>query len=155
MEAWRETEYYAAQSALMARFVRILGMTLTLIFSIGAIIGSMVTMYGTVSNRVTEIGTLRALGFQRGTILVAFLMESFFLSLLGGVIGLAAASLLNRFTISTMNWQTFSELSFRFTLTRSIVFNGLAFASIMGLLGGMFPAIRAARMNIVAALRTK
>jgi putative ABC transport system permease protein len=83
------------------------------------------------------------------------LIESLFLGLLGGLAGLAAASFMNRLTISTMNWQTFSELSFRFTLTRAIVIDALIFAGVMGLLGGMFPAARAARLNIVTALRLK
>jgi ABC-type lipoprotein release transport system permease subunit len=155
VEAWQETGYYAAQSALMARFIRILGMTLTLIFSLGAIIGSMVTMYSSVAGRVFEIGTLRALGFSRAAILIAFLMESLFLSLLGGIMGLMAASLLNRLTISTMNWQTFSELQFHFTLTRSIATKAMMFACIMGLLGGTLPAFRAAGLNIVTALRLR
>ena len=155
VEAWLETGYYAAQSALMARFIRILGMTLTLIFSLGAVIGSMVTMYSSVANRVFEIGTLRALGFSRAAILAAFLMESLFLSLLGGALGLMAASLLNRLTVSTMNWQTFSELQFHFTLTRSIGTKAMVFAITMGLLGGTFPAFRAARMNIVSARRLR
>jgi putative ABC transport system permease protein len=153
VETWRETEYYAAQSALMARFIRILGMTLTFIFSLGAIIGSMVTMYSSVAGRTAEIGTLRALGFRRSAILVAVLMESLFLSLLGGVTGLLAASMMHRLTISTMNWQTFSELQFRFALTQSIAVKAMLFAIIMGFLGGMLPALRAARLNIVTALR--
>lgn len=152
VEAWREIEYYASQSELMARFIRILGITLTMIFSIGAIIGSMVTMYAAVANRISEIGALRALGFRRATILAAFLMESILLGFLGGCLGLAAASLMDRFTISTINWQTFSELSFRFTLSPSIAFQALSFAVIMGLLGGALPAVRASRMNIVDAL---
>ncbi len=153
VEAWRETDYYAAQSELMARFIRILGVTLTLIFSIGAVIGSMVTMYSAVANRTSEIGTLRALGFGRWTILLAFLSESVLLSLTGGLFGLAAASFMNRLSVSTLNWQTFSELSFRFVLTPSIVVDALVFAAVMGLIGGAFPALRAARMNIVTALR--
>lgn len=151
-EAWREIEYYAAQSEVMARFIRILGITLTFIFSIGAVIGSMVTMYAAVANRIAEIGTLRALGFGRTAILSAFLLESLFLGLLGGLMGLVAASFMDKLTISTMNWQTFSELSFRFTLSRSIVASSLEFACVMGLLGGAFPALRASRMNIVTAL---
>ena len=153
VEAWRETEYYAAQSRLMARFIRILGITLTLIFGLGAVIGSMVTMYAAVSSRVAEIGTLRALGFKRRTILSAFLMESLFLGFIGGLLGLFAASFMDQLTISTMNWQTFSDLSFRFTLTRSIALDALTFAVVMGLAGGILPAFRAARMNIVTSLR--
>ena len=154
VEAWRETEYYAAQSQIMARFIRILGIALTIIFSLGAVIGAMVTMYAAVANRITEIGTLRALGFKRRTILATFLLESLFLGLLGGLLGLFAASFMHRFTISTLNWQTFAELSFRFTLTWRIGFNAILFAAGMGLIGGMLPAIQAARLTIVDALRS-
>jgi len=155
VDAFPEIDYYAAQSALMANFIRILGITLTLIFSLGAIIGSMVTMYAAVANRVAEIGTLRALGFKRFTILGTFLAESLFLSLIGGLVGLFSASFMNQLTISTMNWQTFSELTFRFNLSQSVVISSLFFSAVMGLLGGMFPAFRAARLDIVLALRSK
>jgi ABC-type antimicrobial peptide transport system permease subunit len=154
VEVWQETQYYAAQSQLMARFIKILGIALTLIFSLGAVIGAMVTMYAAVATRTTEIGTLRALGFKRRDILAAFIAESLFLSVLGAFAGLACASLLNRITISTLNWQTFSELSFRFTLTSGIAAEAFAFAGVMGFLGGVLPAIQAARLNIVAALRS-
>lgn len=152
-ETWRENEFYASQSELMARFIRILGISLTLIFSLGAVTGSMITMFAAVATRTAEIGTLRALGFRRRSILLAFLAESVFLSLLGAALGLAGASLLNKVTISTMNWQTFSELTFQFFLDRSIVFDSVLFAVAMGVVGGTLPAFRAARMNIVSALR--
>lgn len=155
VDAWREVEYYSAQSALMARFIKILGITLTLIFSLGAVIGAMVTMYAAVAGRTAEIGTMRALGFGRGTVLTIFLLESLLLGGIGGLLGLSAASLLDRFTISTMNWQTFSELSFRFTLNADIILEALAFAVAMGVGGGMLPAVRAARLGIVEALRAK
>lgn len=155
VDAWREVEYYSAQSALMARFIKILGITLTLIFSLGAVIGAMVTMYAAVAGRTAEIGTMRALGFGRGTVLTIFLLESLLLGGIGGLLGLSAASLLDRFTISTMNWQTFSELSFRFTLNADIILEALAFAVAMGVGGGMLPAVRAARLGIVDALRAK
>jgi ABC-type lipoprotein release transport system permease subunit len=155
VDVWRETDYYAAQSQLMARFIRVLGITLTFIFSLGAVIGSMVTMYAAVANRVSEIGTLRSLGFRRGTILSTFMIESILLSGFGGFLGLSGAALLDRFTISTMNWQTFSELSFRFTLNRHIALGSLVFAVCMGVAGGVLPAVRAARMEIVEALRVK
>ena len=154
-EARREDQYYEAQSELMARFIRMLGISLTLIFSLGAITGSMITMFGAVAARTSEIGTLRALGFRRMFILLAFMGESLFLSLLGALIGLGAASLMNRFTISTMNWTTFSELTFRFLLSRSIIVNSIIFAVVMGVIGGALPSIRAARMNIVSALRAR
>ncbi|HXX58839.1 MAG TPA: ABC transporter permease [Thermodesulfovibrionales bacterium] len=154
VEAKRETKYYTDQSEVMARFLRILGTTLTIIFSLGAVIGAMITMYAAVANRVTEIGTLRALGFQKKSILGAFIMESLFLGLLGGIVGLFFASFMQLITISTMNWATFSELAFSFTLTGEIVSKSLFFSLIMGFVGGVLPAFRAARMNIVEALRT-
>jgi ABC-type antimicrobial peptide transport system permease subunit len=153
LEAKRETRYYAEQSEMMAKFLRILGISLTIIFSLGAIIGAMVTMYSAVANRTAEIGTLRALGFQRRSILVAFLLESLFLGLMGGCIGLFFASFMQWITISTVNFQTFSELAFNFSLTLDIVYRGLAFSLIMGFVGGILPAIRASRMKIVDALR--
>ena len=154
LEALRETRYYEKQSEMMAKFLRILGITLTLIFSVGAIIGAMITMYAAVANRVAEIGTLRALGFQRRSVLSAFLIESLFLGLLGGLAGLFFASFLQLFTVSTLNFQTFSELAFSFSLTPEIFFEGVAFSLIMGFVGGVLPAVRASRMNIVEALRS-
>ena len=153
LEAKRETRYYLDQSEAMARFLRILGTTLTIIFSLGAIIGAMITMYAAVANRVTEIGTLRALGFSRSSILAAFVLESLFLGLIGGVIGVIAASFMQLITISTMNWQSFAELAFSFALTRGIVVKSLVFSLFMGLVGGILPAFRAARLKIVDALR--
>jgi len=153
LDAFREPDYYKKQSEIMAKFLRILGLALTTIFSLGAIIGAMITMYSAVANRIFEIGTLRALGFQRLRILSAFLMESLLLGFFGGIIGLFFASFLQLYTISTMNWQTFSELAFSFSLTFEIIFFSMLFSLFMGLVGGVFPALRASRMNIVDALR--
>jgi len=153
LDAFREPQYYKKQSEIMAKFLRILGLALTTIFSLGAIIGAMITMYSAVANRTFEIGTMRALGFQRWRILLAFLMESLLLGFLGGIIGLFFASFLQLYTISTMNWQTFSELAFSFTLTYNIIFFAMLFSLAMGLIGGILPALRASRMNIVDALR--
>jgi len=153
LDVRRETKYYSDQSEMMAKFLRILGVSLTVIFSLGAIIGAMITMYAAVANRTNEIGTLRALGFQRRSILGAFLMESLLLGLVGGCSGLFFASFLQLFTISTMNFQTFSELAFSFSLTFEIFYKSLVFSLIMGFVGGVFPAFRAARKNIVEALR--
>jgi ABC-type lipoprotein release transport system permease subunit len=153
LDVRRETQYYRDQSEAMAKFLRILGISLTVIFSLGAIIGAMITMYAAVANRVGEIGTLRALGFQRSSIMSAFLMEAFLLGLTGGVTGLLCASFLQLITISTMNWQTFSELAFSFTLTFDIVWKSLLFSIMMGLIGGVVPAVRASRLKIVDALR--
>jgi ABC-type antimicrobial peptide transport system permease subunit len=154
VEAMRETRYYEKQSEMMAKFLRILGITLTLIFSTGAVIGAMITMYAAVANRVSEIGTLRALGFQRQNILFAFLAESLFLGVIGGLIGLFFASFLQLFTVSTLNFQTFSELAFSFTLTLEIFSEAVGFSLMMGFVGGVLPAVRASRMNIVDALRS-
>lgn len=153
LEAKRETTYYAEQSQMMAKFLRILGTSLTIIFSLGAIIGAMITMYSAVANRIAEIGTLRALGFQKRDILVAFLLESLLLGFLGGSAGLLFASFMQLITISTVNFQTFSELAFRFTLSFEIVYKGMIFSLIMGFVGGLLPALRASRMVIVDALR--
>jgi putative ABC transport system permease protein len=153
LEAKRETRYYLDQSEMMAKFLRILGMSLTIIFSIGAIIGAMITMYSAVANRTAEIGTLRALGFRRRNILLAFLAESLLLGFTGGVAGLFFASFMQFITVSTVNFQTFSELAFKFTLTPGIIIEAMAFALFMGFIGGMLPALRASRMNIVDALR--
>ena len=137
----------------MAKFLRILGLSLTIIFSIGAIIGAMITMYSAVANRIGEIGTLRALGFQRRAILLAFLAESLLLGGIGGGVGLFFASFMQLITVSTVNFQTFSELAFKFTLTGPIILQSMAFSLFMGLIGGLLPAFRAAHMNIVEALR--
>ncbi len=153
LEALRETRYYEKQSEMMAKFLRILGITLTVIFSLGAIIGAMITMYAAVANRTDEIGTMRALGFQRWSILVTFVMESLLLGFIGGFIGLFFASFLQLFTVSTMNFQTFSELAFSFSLTFGIIYKAMTFALIMGFVGGVLPAVRAARMSIVESLR--
>ena len=153
LEAKRERVFYAEQSEVLSKFISYLGLTLSVIFSLGATIGAMITMYAAVANRTGEIGTLRALGFRKSSIRATFLMESIFLALVGGGIGIFFASFMQMFTISTMNWQTFAELAFAFTLTPKIVIQSLLFSLIMGVLGGFLPAARAARMKIVDALR--
>jgi ABC-type antimicrobial peptide transport system permease subunit len=123
------------------------------IFSLGAVIGATITMYASVANRVTEIGTLRALGFGRLAILATFLMEALALGLISGVAGVALASFMQSVSFSTTNFQSFSELAFNFTLTPAIALKALAFAGVMGVVGGFLPSVRAARMKIVDALR--
>jgi putative ABC transport system permease protein len=148
-----ERQFYEDQSRSLSNFISILGISLSVIFSLGATIGAMITMYAAVATRTGEIGTLRALGFARRAILVGFMVEALLLALAGGVVGLAAASLLQAITISTTNFQSFSELAFSFALTPPIVAQSLLFALFMGFVGGVLPAIKAARMKIVDALR--
>jgi putative ABC transport system permease protein len=149
-----EQTYFEEQSEFLAMFIRILGLFITIIFSAGAIIGAMITMYATVANRIVEIGTLRALGFHRRSILAAFLTESMIIAIVGGVSGLVLASVLQFFSISTLNFSSFSELEFSFSLSPSIVGWSLFFSVMMGLFGGFLPAVRAARLKIVDALRS-
>ena len=153
LDVKRESVYYAEQSEQLSAFIRYLGVTLSVIFSSGAIIGAMITMYASVATRTGEIGTLRALGFRQGSILWAFLLEALLLGLIGGAIGLALASFMQWVSFSTTNFQTFSELAFSFSLTVKIALQSMAFALGMGLLGGFLPAARAARLKIVDALR--
>ena len=153
VEAKREKRFYAEQSEALSKFISYLGTGISIIFSIGAVIGAAITMYASVASRTGEIGTLRALGFSRGAILVAFLGEALLLGLLGGVIGLIGASAMQALSISTTNFQTFAEIAFSFTLTPRIIVVSLIFALGMGFVGGFLPAARAARMKIVDALR--
>jgi putative ABC transport system permease protein len=149
----REAQFYADQSASLSNFITLLGMALSIIFSLGAMIGAAITMYAAVATRTGEIGTLRALGFPRASILLAFLIESLLLALVGGLVGLVAASFLTAITVSTTNFQSFSELAFSFTLTPGIVMSALIFSVVMGFIGGFLPALKAGRMKIVDALR--
>jgi ABC-type lipoprotein release transport system permease subunit len=153
LEAKRESRFYAEQSEALSKFIRYLGISISVIFSIGAVIGAMITMYASVASRTGEIGTLRALGFSRRSILAAFMLESLLLGLVGGLVGLVAASFMQALSISTMNFQTFAEIAFSFTLTPKIVIAALVFSLAMGFVGGFLPAARAARMKIVDALR--
>jgi putative ABC transport system permease protein len=153
LEAKREIAFYAEQSKALATFIDVLGLVLSVIFSIGAMVGAMITMYAAVASRVAEIGTLRALGFRRRSVLIAFLGESLLLALVGGTIGLAAASFMRHVNVSTTNFQTFSELAFQFVLTPGIAAQAIAFALVMGIVGGVLPAWRASRLKIVDCLR--
>ena len=152
-EMKREQTFYSDQSKGLSTFINVLGLTLSVIFSIGATIGAMITMYASVASRVREIGALRALGFRRGAVLWAFMAEAMLLGLLGGVVGLALASFMQFASFSTTNFQTFADLSFRFILTPDIAVKTLLFALVMGFAGGFLPAFRASRLKIVDALR--
>ena len=149
----REVEFYEAQSRRLADFIRLLGLVLTAIFGLGAVLGAMITMYAQVGTRINEIGTMRALGFQRRHILLAFLLEAGLLGGLGWLIGMIPAAFLNFLTLSTINWASFAEITFRFTLTPGILLKSLAFGVGMGLVGGLLPAFKAARLPLIDALR--
>jgi putative ABC transport system permease protein len=152
-ETKREQTFYSDQSQALSTFINVLGLSLSIVFSLGAMIGAMITMYASVANRVGEIGTLRALGFKRGAVLGAFLVESLLIGLVGGVAGVVLASFMQYASFSTINFQTFADLSFRFILTPAVAVKSMVFALVMGLVGGFLPAIRAARLKIVDALR--
>jgi putative ABC transport system permease protein len=152
-EGKREQIFYEDQSRALSTFISALGTVLSVIFSLGAMIGAAITMYSAVATRTAEIGTLRALGFRRPSILAAFMMESMLLALVGGIAGLFFASFLQAITISTLNFQSFSQLAFGFTLTPRIVVTTLIFSLFMGFIGGFLPALKASRMKIVDSLR--
>ena len=154
LEVKTEKQFFEDQSQFMSIFIGALGIFITVFFSVGAVIGAMITMYAAVANRTVEIGTLRALGFKRRSVLAAFLVESMLISLVGAAIGLGIASFLQFLKVSTLNFGSFSELEFSFALSPDIVISSLAFAVLMGFTGGFLPSIRAARLNIVNALRS-
>jgi ABC-type lipoprotein release transport system permease subunit len=155
LEVEPEIDYWAAQSEATAMFVRIVGIFVVFIFSFGAVLGAMITMYAQVAARTREIGTLRAMGFRRRAVLVSFVAESVILSTLSGVVGCAVAGvLLGQFgKFTTMNFQTFSEMTFKYRMTPGVAISAMVFATIMGFAGGLLPAMRAARMPIVRATR--
>ena len=153
LEGKRERLFYEDQSRALSTFISFLGIFLSVIFSVGAMIGAAITMYSSVAMRTAEIGTLRALGFRQPSILVAFLTESMLLGLVGGFAGLVCAAFLQTITISTMNFQSFSQLAFGFILTTKVVLLTLMFSLAMGFVGGFLPAVKASRMKIVDSLR--
>jgi putative ABC transport system permease protein len=153
VEPKRERDFYREQSQGLGNFIKYLGITITVIFSIGAMIGAMITMYAAVANRVVEVGTLRALGFQRRSVLGAFLLESILLGLVSGAAGVVLAGFLSFARVSTLNFSSFSEIGFGFALSPLVILYALIFALVMGIVGGFLPAVRAARLNIVNALR--
>jgi putative ABC transport system permease protein len=153
VEVEREIDYYERQSYAVTTMIRVLGFLVTSIMGIGAIFGALNTMYSAVAARVREIATIRALGFGGGSVVLSFLCESFFISLIGGVLGCIVVLPINGFTTSTINWQTFSNLAFAFRVTPDLLGEGILFALIMGLVGGLLPAIRAARLPVAEALR--
>jgi putative ABC transport system permease protein len=150
----RESEYYAAQSQVMTGLIRGIGYTIAVLMGIGAVFGAILTMYTAVATRTREIATLRALGFNTISVLISVLAEALVLAALGGILGGAAAYFaFNGYQTSTMNFQTFSQVAFAFAVTQTLLVQGLTYALIMGLVGGLMPAIRAARLPISSALR--
>jgi len=150
----RQSEYYEQQSERLTLLITILGFAIAFLMALGAIFGALNTMYSAVAARTREIATLRALGFGRSAVVVSLLIESLFLALVGGVIGGALAYVaFNNFHTSTMNFQSFSQITFAFKVTPQLLIQGIVWAAIIGLIGGLFPSIRAARLPIASALR--
>ena len=150
----RETAYYSAQSEATGTFIRVLGTIVGTIMGIGAVFAALNTMYSAVSTRTTEIATLRAIGFGGLPVVGSVLLEALVLALIGGLLGgLIAYVLFNGFTVSTLNFQTFSQVAFAFRVTPALLIQGLVWALVIGLVGGLFPALRAARLPITTALR--
>jgi putative ABC transport system permease protein len=149
-----EVEYYTAQSITLTNLIRTVGFGIATLMGIGAVFGAVLTMYTAVATRTREIATLRALGFNTFSVVVSVLAEALGLAAIGGVIGgIVAYVAFNGYQTSTMNWQTFSQVAFAFAVTPALLVQGLAYALVMGLVGGLLPAIRAARLPISSALR--
>jgi putative ABC transport system permease protein len=149
----REIDYYAKQSTVMTRLITILGGFVAAIMAVGAIFGALNTMYSAVSERGREIATMRALGFSTFNVLLSFLFEALLISFAGGILGCLVVLPLNGWTTNTMNFQTFSNIAFAFKITLDLLLMGIIFALVMGVLGGFFPAIRAATRPVAVALR--
>jgi putative ABC transport system permease protein len=149
----READYYKNQSAQVGDFLRILAFAFAVMLSMAAMIGAAITMNGAVAHRSREIGTLRALGFSRFSILTSFVFEALLLSIVGGMIGSVCVLVLSLFSFPMMNFQTFSEIVISFRATPAVFVKALIFSSLMGLAGGLGPAIRAARISPIEAMR--
>ncbi|HXA81622.1 MAG TPA: ABC transporter permease [Methylomirabilota bacterium] len=153
VDAVREIDYYAKQSTTMTRLITVLGGIVALIMAVGAVFGALNTMYSAVAERGREIATMRALGFSTTNVLLSFLFEALLISIVGGILGCIAVLPLNGLTTSTMNFQTFSNLAFAFKITFDLLLMGILFALVMGVLGGLLPAIRASIRPVAVALR--
>ena len=153
LEPMKETAYYDKQSEGTSMFITVLGALIAFFFSIGAMIGAMITMYGAVSQRAKEVGTLRALGFSRGAVLLSFLFESSALALIGGVLGGLASMGMTAVKFSMVNFATWQEISFSFDPSPAIILGSIAAGGLMGILGGFFPAIHASNLSPIEAMR--
>jgi putative ABC transport system permease protein len=149
----RESTYYNEQSRVVSTIIRVLGFLVAAVMAVGAVFASLNTMYSAISARSSEIATLKAIGFGPGSIVASFLAESMLIALAGGAIGCIAALPFNGFTTGTMNWSSFSHLAFSFRVTPAVIGSGIIFSLLMGVVGGLPPAVRAARLPIVVALR--
>jgi putative ABC transport system permease protein len=150
----RESEYYSSQSEMLYNLVTGLGTLIAVIMGMGAVFGALNTMYTAVSSRAREIATLRALGFNSSPVVISILLESLLLSLIGGAIGALAAWLVfDGFRAATLNFTSFSQVAFAFDVSPSLLIRGIVFAMVIGMIGGLFPAIRAARQPVATALR--
>lgn len=149
-----EVEYYDKESRALTQMITVLGGIVAIIMGIGAVFGALNTMYSAVAERGREIATMRALGFGGFSVVTSFLIESLLIALLGGILGCVAVLPLNGLTTGTINWQTFSHLAFAFKITPPLLLAGIIFALVMGFWGGVFPAARAARRPVAAALRS-
>src|SRR5258706_7059445 len=154
VKALREREFLADQSSMLTNFIKTIGFFIAAMMALGALFGALNTMYSAVAARTREIATLRALGFGSSPVILSVMFESLALALIGGGIGAAAAYFaFDGFKAATINWQTFSQIAFAFTVTPKLLVSAIIWAATIGLLGGLFPAIRAARLPIAAALR--
>ncbi|MGA3210682.1 MAG: ABC transporter permease [Terriglobales bacterium] len=153
LQADRELDYYTKQSRSITMMIQVLGTLVAMVMGIGAVLGALNTMYSAVSERSREIATMRALGFGAGSVVTSFVFEALCIAFVGGLIGCLVVLPLNGFTTGTMNWQTFSHMAFAFKVTPGLLMAGVIFALLMGLVGGVPPAIRAARARIAVALR--
>ena len=153
VDVTREIDYYAKQSTRMTTLITILGGFVAAIMAIGAVFGALNTMYSAVAERGREIATMRALGFGAAAVVLSFSIEALLISFVGGAIACLAVLPLNGLTTSTMNFQTFSNLAFAFKITPELLVKGIVFALVMGLIGGLLPAVRAARLPVATALR--
>jgi len=150
----RQMEYYAEQSTAVNRLITTLGYLVAALMAVGAVFGALNTMYSSVSSRTREIATLRALGFGSGAVVVSVMIESLALALVGGAVGAVVAYLtFNGLHTATMNWNSFSQVTFAFAVTPELLVQGIVWAVVIGLIGGLFPALRGARLPIAAALR--
>lgn len=153
VQAEREVDYYEKQSRQLTTLIVVLGTIVSLVMGVGAVFGALNTMYSAVAERSREIATMRALGFGIGSVVTSFVFEALCIATVGGLLGCVAVLPLNGLTTGAMNWQTFSHLAFAFRVTPLLLASGLVFALVMGLAGGVPPAIRAARQRIAVALR--